>query len=304
MQTDIQHKITRLIYELNELDKGAVNLKKLAAELGVSVRTLQRDMNTLQEAQFPLYNPAAGSYAFTEGYSLEKMKLSGAEASLLVIMSELAASLGDKFSDSFKLLKQRLLQMPEENSFFIKVSGGETYPDTPLTRTLEQCVRAHEKAVICYQSGKRACYPARPLKLLWMEGFWYLLALMDNNKLLKFRLEKITSVTPKGEFFKYDKNIENILHQSTNIWFEPHRPLVVKLEVSAGCAKYFKSKVYFPLQKTIQQRKDGRLIISCQAAKTAEIVPTILHWLPHIRVISPQSLRNEIYAILKDYLKA
>ena len=305
MQKEMKNKITRLLYELNELDKGPFCLTEQVAKIGVSLRTLQRDMVDIQDADFPLWNPAPGVYAFIEGFSLEKMKLSGAEASILVLMSDLAASLGGNFSQSFNALRTRLLSCAqEENPFFIKLTSGEMYPDTPITRTLEACVRAREWVKVCYKGGKMACYPVRPLKLVWVEGFWYLLALTDDDKLLKFRLEKISSADAMKKSFKYNKNIEKILRESTNIWFETHRPLAVTLEVSAECAKYFKNKIYFPLQKVEKEFKDGRLILSCKAAKELEILPTILHWLPHIRVISPDGLRERVKNVLKDYLKS
>lgn len=303
MQKEMQNKISRLLYELNTLDKGPIRLKDLEAEVGVVVRTLQRDMKDIDEAGFPLWNPAPGVYAFTEGFSLERMKISGAEASILVLMSDMASSLGGNFAHSFTLLKNRLLA-PQDNPFFIKMNSGEMYKETPITNTLEACVRGREWVKICYKGGKLACYPVRPLKLMWVEGFWYLLALTDDDKLLKFRLEKITSADTTKKLFKYNKNIEKILRESTNIWFEKDRPLAVTLEVSAECAKYFKCKVYFPLQKVEKELKDKRIVISCKAAKEEEILPTILHWLPHIKVVSPAGLRTRVKEVLKDYLRS
>lgn len=139
---------------------------------------------------------------------------------------------------------------------------------------------------------------------MWAEGFWYLLALTDDDKLLKFRLEKITSATELKKSFKYNKNIEKILRESTNIWFEQERPIEVSLEVSAQCAKYFKRKVYFPLQKLEKELEDGRIVLSCKAAKEEEILPTILHWLPHIKVLEPASLHSRVKEVLNDYLRS
>jgi len=303
MQKEMHNKLTRLLYELNTLDKGPICLKDMAAETGVCVRTLQRDMNDIDEADFPLYSPEPGIYAFLEGFSLERMKISGTEASILVLMSELASSLGGNFGHSFNLLKNRLLT-PQDNPFFIKMSSGETYKDTPITRTLEKCVRGREWIKIGYKGGKMACYPLRPLKLMWVEGFWYLLALTDDDKLLKFRLEKISSAKAMGQFFKYNKNIDKILKESTNVWFEKERPLAVMLEVSAECAHFFKNKTYFPLQKMEKELKDGRIVLSCKAAKEEEILPTILHWLPHIKVVSPAGLHTRVKAVLNNYLRS
>lgn len=304
MQKEMHNKLTRLLYELNALDKGQIRVKDMAVETGVAVRTIQRDMNDIQEADFPLWNPDPGVYAFEEGFSLERMKLSSAEASILVLMSDMASSLGGNFGHSFTMLKNRLLAAPQDNPFFIKMNSGEMYKDTPITRTLEECVRGREYVNICYKGGILACYPVRPLKLLWVDGFWYLLALTNDDKLLKFRLEKITSAKALNKPFKYNKNIDKILRESTNIWFEKDRPLEVTLEVSAECAKYFKRKTYFPLQKVEKELKDGRIILSCKAAKEEEILPTILHWLPHIKVVSPTSLHKRVKDVLNDYLRS
>ena len=304
MQKEMHNKLTRLLYELNTLDKGPIRLKDMAAETGVVVRTLQRDMNDIDEAGFPLTCPKSGYYAFMEGFSLARMKLSSAEASILVLMSELASSLGGNFGHSFTLLKNRLIAAPQDNPFFIKMNSGEMYKDTPITRTLEECVRGREHVTVCYKGGRKACYPVRPLKLMWMDGFWYLLALTDDDKLLKFRLEKITSAKALGKFFKYNKNIDKILKESTNVWFEKERPLAVTLEVSAECAHFFKNKTYFPLQKVEKELKDGRVVLSCKASKEEEILPTILHWLPHIKVVTPTSLHKRVKDVLNDYLRS
>ena len=304
MQKEMHNKITRLLYELNALDKGPITLTDMAAEVGVCVRTLQRDMNDIDDAEFPILSSEPGVYAFVEGFSLERMKLTSEEASILVLMSDMASSLGGNFGHSFTMLKNRLLSPAQDNPFFIKMSSGEIYKDTPITRTLEECVRGREWVNICYKGGKKACYPVRPLKLMWVEGFWYLLALTNDDKLLKFRLEKISSAKEMGKFFKYNKNIDKILKESTNVWFEKERPLAVTLEVSAECAKYFKRKLYFPLQKVEKELKGGRIVLSCKAAKEEEILPTLLHWLPHIKVVSPTSLHKRVKEVLNDYLRS
>jgi len=303
MQKEMQNKITRLLYELNALNKGPINLAKMAQELGVSLRTLQRDMNTIQEAEFPLWTPSAGNYAFVEGFSLEKMQLSGDEASMLVLMSDFADSLGSNFGKSFKQLKKRILTPTAENPFFIKLSTATEFPDTVVTKALASCIRGKEKISLCYKGGKLPSYLLRPLKLLWVDGFWYLLSLTDDDKLLKFRLEKITSVTPTGNNFKHDNNIEKILHESTNIWFDTKRPLHALLEISAENAKYFKSKQYFPAQKLEKELPDGRIVISCKASQEEEIIHTILAWIPRIKVLEPKSLQEFLSNLLKQYVK-
>ena len=303
MQKEMHNKITRLLYELNALDKGAICLADMAAEIGVSLRTLQRDMRDIQEADFPLYCPTPGEYAFVEGFSLEKMKISDKEASLLIVMHEVASSLGANFNASYTLLKKRLMEDTKESPFFIKFTTGETFPEGPIAATLSQCIQHKEEISICYAGGKRNHYPVRPLKLVWIEGFWYLLALTNTNKLLKFRLNKISSAAPLGKFFSHSPDIENLIRQGTNIWFDTQRPLKVVLKVSPQVAKYFQVRDYFPLQKIEKVLPNGGLIISCQAVNELEITPTILHWIPDIKVQEPKSLSEEIRRKLTTYLE-
>ncbi len=299
MQKEMHNKITRLLYELNALDKGAICLADMTAEIGISLRTLQRDMRDIQDADFPLYCPTPGEYAFVEGFSLEKMKISDKEASLLIVMHEVTSSLGANFNDSYTLLKKRLIEDTKESPFFIKFTTGEIFPEGSISKTISQCIQDKEEISICYAGRKRACYPVRPLKLIWIEGFWYLLSLTNDNKLLKFRLNKINSAKPLGKYFTNTPDTENLIRQGTNIWFDTQRPLKVILEVSPQVSKYFQVRDYFPLQKIEKVLPNGGLIISCQAVNAQEITPTILHWIPDIKVQEPAFLQKNIQNVLK-----
>ena len=77
-------KIFRLIFIINKLDSGEkVSTYDLAEEFNVSVRSVQRDIDLLQTTGFLLASPERGIYSFEEGFSLKKMKITQAEASLL-----------------------------------------------------------------------------------------------------------------------------------------------------------------------------------------------------------------------------
>lgn len=297
----MQNKITRLLYELNALDKGVICLKDMANELGISLRTIQRDMNEIQEADFPLYCPEPGTYAFMEGFSLEKVQISDKEASMFVIMNEIANNLGATFGESFALLKKKLLSKQNAAPFFVKVNSGEDYPNSDIANTLLECINAKEKATICYSGGKRACYTVKPLKILWISGFWYLLSIIGATKIIKFRLNQITSITPTGKFFEIDTNIDEIIRQGTNIWFDEKRNIDVVLEISKRVAKYFKSKDYFPLQKIDEELPNGNIKVSCKATKLEEIIPTILNWLPDIKIYKPIELKQKIFESIKIF---
>lgn len=306
MQKELQSKkIARILYLLNEMDRGAVNLAAMAQKLGVSKRTLQRDIRDIQDADIPIYDVKPGLYKFEDGFSLEKMKISDKEAALLVFMSEVAGTLGKDFAKSFNNLRRRFTQVGDDNPFYIKIQKGYDYTPTDATRIIEDAVKNKEIINITYTSNAKsgAYNDIRPLKIAWFEGFWYLLAHTNDGKLLKFRLEKISHAKELGKFFKHTADIERILKESTNIWFESQRNIDVKITVAKESAHYFKNKTYFPLQKIEKENKDGSLLISCKAAKYVEVTPTIMHWIPDLKVESPKELADIVKQQVEEYLK-
>ena len=158
--------------------------------------------------------------------------------------------------------------------------------------------------IIIWKKEQDKEYALSPLKLINYEGFWYLLALNDQAKGIRtFRLDKIKKVELLSKSFDVPKNLHAMLDQSTNIWFSGKRDKTVVLHIDAQVAGFFKKKAYVPLQKIQKTRKDGSLTVECKVGNDMEILPTILHWIPYIRVVSPASLKDKIAHDLKAYIK-
>ncbi|MBF0479756.1 MAG: WYL domain-containing protein, partial [Candidatus Omnitrophica bacterium] len=66
---------------------------------------------------------------------------------------------------------------------------------------------------------------------------------------------------------------------------------------------YFKDRIYFPKQKVVEEKKDGSIIIETLPAHPDEIIHTVTHWLPHIRVVSPEKLKLHVKGMVEEYLK-
>ncbi len=47
---------------------------------------------------------------------------------------------------------------------------------------------------------------------------------------------------------------------------------------------------------------DGGLIISAKIRHPNQILPIVRYWIPHIRIISPETLQHEIEKGLDEYL--
>lgn len=297
-------KMARLLFILNKLDKGEVTTKQLAQDMEVSDRTVQRYINEIDLAQFPIVSPKLGTYTFQEGYSLSRMQLTNEEASLLVLINSFVQSLKNKsLIKSFKSLKNRIIDNKSENPFFIKSQESTEYPINDITKKLEEFIKNKECISIEYEGNNKVIWNLKPLKIAYFEGFWYLLCLGMENKIIKFAIPKIKIVTGLEHNFKCIKNLDKILKESLNVWFDIKRDISVQLLVSKDVTQYFKSKDYFPLQKTIKENKDGSLVLSCKISRNEEIFPVIFRWIPYVKVLEPKSLAEKMSSIIKKYIQ-
>ncbi len=300
-------KITRLLYLLNRLDKGEVSLNQAAKEMGVVLRTVQRYITTLQEADFPVYDVRPGVYSFVEGFSLSKMQITAKEAGVLAFLSDVANAMGSKFSIAYKGLCRRITASGQESPFFLKIVKGLNYEDSPLTQTLSQAIRKKHYLLVNYKSQTSQVEKKHlviPIKIAWYEGFWYLICLGNKDKLFKFRLDRIIKAQIQKNKFKLDdEKFNELLKQSVNIFFEGQRNIEVCLKISSSVAHYFKQRSYFPEQKIIKEEKSGDIIISTKISKAEEILMIIFHWIPYIKVISPQEIKDKVKTTIENYLK-
>lgn len=299
-------RIFRLLSILNQLDSGQqVSVRKLAEEFNVSPRSIQRDLEILNRAGFLLACPQKGRHQFAEGFSLKKMKITNEEASLLSFFYDIARSLGKRFASSFSGILKKVIQQEYDSPFYAKIPQAmEIKRDFPVVSVIEKAVEQNRKITLVYEKPKGVrVYKLCPLKLIFYEGFWYLLAQVDRGDwLLKFRLEKIKEAAALDEYFEPPENLKTMLDKSVNVWFSERKAKKALLKVDAGAAGFFRQRGYFPRQKIKKQYKDGALLLEARASDYMEIIPAVLYWIPHVTVIEPEAMRQEIERLVCNYI--
>ena len=63
--------------------------------------------------------------------------------------------------------------------------------------------------------------------------------------------------------FTKPKNLQNILNESVNIWFETKIDKKAILLIDKKVSKYFKEKNYFSKQKVVKEYKTGDIVLEC-----------------------------------------
>jgi len=99
-------------------------------------------------------------------------------------------------------------------------------------------------------------------------------------------------------------NIAKILEYSVNFWFDEVRGERVLIRVAPESVQFFKDLKYFPLQKIVEERKDGSIVIKTFPTHPEEIKHLIMHWIPCLTVLEPVGFKAETKAFVEGYLKA
>jgi len=106
-------KMFRLIHTLKLLNEsGSVSTSELAKAFNASTRTIQRDIQLLECAGFPLVAETK-EYRFVDGFALDKIKVTYREKFLLTSICRLFANVDGPLQEAAKGLIDKILVVPK-----------------------------------------------------------------------------------------------------------------------------------------------------------------------------------------------
>lgn len=184
---------------------------------------------------------------------------------------------------------------------------GHHYEDLagkqPLFQALEKEIVARRQIEFEYSKseGKKRYGPVAPYKLLNLKGIWYLAAL-DGEKLKTFSVAKIENLKALETGFSWSKEIDDRLAAEEGIWFTENQYEVV-LKINSEVAGYFKRRKLIANQVIDKELADGGLLLSAKIGHPNQVLPIIRYWIPHVRIISPETWQQDLESGLSDYLK-
>lgn len=296
---------------LNLLDRGPVMVRELAQEFNVTRRSIERDFERIEMYGYEVDTPRKGVKQFAPGVSLKKSKLTADQHSALIMLHEMSKNLGASVSRSFASLFKHLTDSePWESNILPIMPKLVNTEDIPYITELEEAIDYSRKLEIDYYlEGKKEIVRRSvcPLKILFADGFAYLLAVFEDNtdKAVKYRIDRIKGLTVTAEGFVPPVDIEKIVGKARNIWGvmpEKYRKTLIRLKVENWAADYFRHQEIIGGQK-IRNLKDGSLIFEAKVCQFMEIIPHITRWIPNVIVLEPKELSTKIRGLVEEYLK-
>ena len=183
---------------------------EMAERLGVSVRTIWRDMATLIASGMPVEGERGVGYILRAPITLPPMILTSAELEALRLGVRLVADGTDPaLARAARGLAAKIASVtpapvePEEDELFV-FSGRASARAAPHLPMLRTAIRAQERLAISYieLDGSESHRDIRPLQMEFAGRVWTLAAWCEARRDFRsFRVDRIVAVTPTGEGF-------------------------------------------------------------------------------------------------------
>jgi proteasome accessory factor B len=298
------------------------NCQKIAAELEVSAKTIQRDIDFMRyRLGLPIdYHPQEFGFFYSEPVTaFPNIEVSEGEiTALLVAQKALAQYKGTPFErplqSAFRKLTDGLKDRVSfswhdlEDAISFR-SAGASGADLELFETVSKGVLRCVEVEFEYRKLQSSGYEprrVRPYHLGCLENQWYLFAEdLEKKQLRTFALPRMRKVrlTSRGFRRPADFSIAEVLRGSFGV-HSAGKKQRIRIEFDPFAARLVAERKWHESQR-VREKADGSIILELELGGMEEIERWILSWGKHARVLAPKELathiRDEASAIAKLY---
>ena len=199
--------------------RRVVRASEIAERFNISLRTVYRDIRTLEEAGVPLMGEAGVGYAIMDGYRLPPVMFSREEATAFLTAEKLMERMTDPSSDGHyksAMYKVRSVLRLAEKDFLENIDGHiqvlksrrgasiklELNPLQLILKAIGErnVLSIHYFAMHNQQKTERYI---EPVGVFYQDNYWHLVAWCRLRKDYRdFRLDRISDIALTGERFR------------------------------------------------------------------------------------------------------
>lgn len=306
-------RITAILIQLQS--KRVVTAQEIADRFEVSLRTVYRDIRSLEEAGIPLLGEVGVGYSMMEGYRLPPIMFSKEEALTFIT----AEKLMDRFTDyslnkEYKaaMYKIRAVLRHTEKSYIedieerIAVLPNEYLPENPIKIPLQAILKSiSDKTIITLEyfanhSQELTQRNIEPVGVFHLGENWHLIAYCLLRKDYRdFRLDRVSKIKTTDLVF-------NNTHPSLNTFLEKlsHEKQVqeVVISIPKEINKYVGDQKYY--HGFMSQSIIGETIEMTFLANSIEgFARWFMMFGDHGTIIKPEALRKRVKEMAEGVLK-
>ncbi|MBP3675000.1 MAG: WYL domain-containing protein [Campylobacter sp.] len=276
------------IYEI--LSQNSQNITELANKLNVSTKTIERDLKS----------PLLLSELQRKGQSWS-IKPVSQNSFVINTLKKLSLALGlDFYKRANKFLHSSRVEALSlaDSTLFTDINSENLESRNIDDILLLQSAINQKLQIRLNYAGKFRTI--NPLKIALFGGFWYLVC-EEDSFVKTFYLKELENIELLNTHFKLCIDVSNVLSNANSVWFSNAEFFSVKLLINSHISKYFIRKP--KTQRIIEKCKDGSLIIEIYANDKMQVKPIIYEYLPHITLLEPLWLANDIKQELQSYME-
>ena len=139
-----------------------------------------------------------------------------------------------------------------------------------------------------------------PYHLLNKNGIWYVVGRW-NEQTRTFCFTQISNLQVNAETFECSEDIKAEIVATDSLFIGSQISEIV-LQVNAKVAGYFERRDLLPNQELVHRLDSGDLLLVCKEVHPRDVIPIVQYWIPHVRVISPNSFQRQMEEVLRGYL--
>ena len=277
----------------------------LARALGVSERTVYRDVQAMVEAGVPLQGVPGKGYRLPEDYLLAPVQLTTDEAIMLVLGGAYAArNVGGRYQAAARAAQHKIEEVlsPEDRERALSLQGsvplvppsvfGDPAEDGRLRRVRHALVEERTLAVAMNASNDASARRrVDPYGLVRQGTTWHVVGYgHDRDRVVHLRLQRIDALELTDATFERPPSYGT---PSDGPADEPRRRVrvVFAAEVAAS--------VQVPPSFEATSREhlaDGRLLLTITVDHEFEVMPWLLSWGAYAHILEPRALRERVAA--------
>lgn len=209
-------RLVRLTAILTQLQSSRIVTASTLAELhNVSIRTIYRDIRTLEKSGVPIVTEEGKGYSLVEGYKLPPVTFTEEEANALVtaeqfVLANKEKSLIKHYVSAATKVKA-ILNQPQQDKVELLAerlqirTNNKQEHTSDLLITLQSAITNFKRVYIHYNSlkGEQSKRTVEPFALYTTKGNWILIAFCLNKQDFRaFRLDYIQQLTETTDKFE------------------------------------------------------------------------------------------------------
>lgn len=291
----------------------------LAGELGISIRSLHRYIEGLDEMGIPVYTERGpyGGFSLVRGYKLPPLIFTPEEAVVISLGAGLVEEMwGKLYREAAKSALAKLDNLlPDGQRQEVAwarrtlLSSGLQRPNleilAPTLEKLRQAAHECRQVEMTYQGPSQTASTTRildPYALVYRWGWWYVTGFCHRRGQMRtFRLDRVRSLNLLDTRFelKHDFDVRSYVDQE----LATQPTLRMRLLFSPGAASIARSNTF--TWQELEERPDGSIFATILVPDLVWAASMALSFGPGVTVLEPQEVRHEVckwaQAILERY---